>query len=396
MFVDELTESTAVLRAAEEYRRLGQRAFLKKHGIGAVYRYHVVVDDQLHDAAAIAGVAFNYQHSSRETDSPRSARSNDSESTIVSALTRLGFSVVNSEPATAAEEATWRLAVADHLRHRQDANGYVTPGLLREWGVYGGAQGVWVDAKRTSKIDPVGIAVGVLHTGRHYADDLGRDGIIYHYPTTNRGLNRDASEVAAMQRASELRVPVYVISDPKPKSSFRQVRIAWIDGWDDASRVFSLTFGVTPPRILQTHDDSDEQDFNAFGSTSRNSVKSTRVRPGQHRFKLRVIQRYGMRCHLTGVTVPEMLEAAHFIPDSSGGSTDPRNGLLMNAALHRAFDAGLFTINPETYAVECRPGLTPQDLGLRTTTIADLPKKPHPEALRWRHAWWEKQPKNTM
>jgi hypothetical protein len=45
--------------------------------------------------------------------------------------------------------------------------------LLREVGVYGGAQGVWVDTDRTRGINGAGgITVGLLHTGRHYADEL--------------------------------------------------------------------------------------------------------------------------------------------------------------------------------------------------------------------------------
>jgi hypothetical protein len=44
----------------------------------------------------------------------------------------------------------------------------VAPGLLRKLGIYGGAQGIWVDKQRTGKItdDGVGITVGVLHTGK--------------------------------------------------------------------------------------------------------------------------------------------------------------------------------------------------------------------------------------
>jgi hypothetical protein len=46
-------------------------------------------------------------------------------------------------------------------------------GLLRDAGVYGGAQGVWVDTDRTRGINGArGITVSLLHTGRHYADEL--------------------------------------------------------------------------------------------------------------------------------------------------------------------------------------------------------------------------------
>src|SRR5690349_21053433 len=72
----------------------------------------------------------------------------------------------------------------------------VAPGLLRELGIYGGAQGVWVNKLVTENFSPdgVGIAVGLLHNGSSYADDLSDDGVIYHFPNTGRSAGRDASE----------------------------------------------------------------------------------------------------------------------------------------------------------------------------------------------------------
>jgi hypothetical protein len=229
----------------------------------------------------------------------------------------------------------------------------------------------------------------------HYADDLSDNGILYHYPRTGRPGKRDSSEVNAMKRAAELRVPVFVVSDPDPKSAWRETRLAWVDGWDDDGRLFSLTFASAAPTKIQDHDDSDDEPFQMLGNSSRKKMTLTRQRPGQPRFKLKVIQRYGMRCPLSGVTLPEMLDAVHLVPDADDGVSDPRNGLPMNAALHRAFDAGLFAINPTTYAVECRPDITPADLGMKVTSLADLPKKPHPDALTWRYNWWTDQPKNA-
>jgi putative restriction endonuclease len=57
---------------------------------------------------------------------------------------------------------------------------------LRSMRVYGGAQGIWVDKATTGTLSPdgQGITVSILHTGRHYPDDLSDDGLIYHYPTT--------------------------------------------------------------------------------------------------------------------------------------------------------------------------------------------------------------------
>src|SRR5215469_16832090 len=79
----------------------------------------------------------------------------------------------------------------------------VAPAVIRDLGIYGGAQGIWVDKGATVRCsrDGNGIAVAVLRTGRSYADDAFNDGIIYHYPKTNRPGIRDESETSALRNA---------------------------------------------------------------------------------------------------------------------------------------------------------------------------------------------------
>src|SRR5262245_44039912 len=62
------------------------------------------------------------------------------------------------------------------------------PGTLHTLRIYGGAQGIWVDKNNTGHLstDGHGVTVSILHTGRHYPDDLSEDGVIYHYPSTRR------------------------------------------------------------------------------------------------------------------------------------------------------------------------------------------------------------------
>jgi len=56
----------------------------------------------------------------------------------------------------------------------------VSPGLLRELRIYGGAGGVWNDVSRTRGIGgAASVTVGLLHTGRHYPDDLSNDALLY-------------------------------------------------------------------------------------------------------------------------------------------------------------------------------------------------------------------------
>ncbi|MCA1704025.1 MAG: HNH endonuclease [Actinobacteria bacterium] len=188
-------------------------------------------------------------------------------------------------------------------------------------------------------------------------------------------------------------MPLFVISHHIRNASQRQVHLGWVEGWDDNSEMFLITFTEAAPAELLDADHSDEHEFRLTGNRSRRAPRNVRVRPGQSRFKFRVFQRYGTRCPLSGVTVPEMLDAAHLVPDAQDGTDDPRNGLPLNAALHRAFDADLFTINPDTLKVITKPnGPTLGDLGIITPNLEHLPHKPHREALQWRYqAWSERQ-----
>jgi hypothetical protein len=88
------------------------------------------------------------------------------------------------------------------------------PSVVRDVGLYGGASGVWTDTAGTRRIGGEdAVTVGLLHTGRHYDDDLSDEALIYHYPSTDRPPGRDAAEVAATKAAGRLASPS---SSPRP------------------------------------------------------------------------------------------------------------------------------------------------------------------------------------
>jgi putative restriction endonuclease len=382
----DLTERSAVVHALAEYTGLGRAGFLDRYGFGRASRYFVFNSGRLYDAEAIAGAAIGYQSGVAGTLGPDlfsagGAGAND-------ALRRLGLEVVDARPDTIAGELRWRQCLKSHLDEFA-TDGSVSPTLLRDLGVYGGgAQGVWVDSRRTAQLAVGGLAVGVLHTGIHYADDLDEHGIFYHYPNTRRPAGRDRAEVEAMKACGAHSLPIFVISKPTPNSKVRGVQLGWVAGWDDAAERVLMTFDASAPRHLITDDHSDARPFELFKSRSRRATRPARARPGQQAFKLAVFKRYGARCPLSGVAVFEMLDAAHIIPDAAFGTDDPRNGLPLNAALHRAFDANLFGINPDTLKVETadKPGLT--DLGISNPSLEHLDRPPAAEALRWRYDQW--------
>jgi putative restriction endonuclease len=248
------------------------------------------------------------------------------------------------------QEISRRLDAWDKIRKSPNWP-LVTPKEVRDLGILGGAQGVWVDKVRTSAIAPEGIAVGLLHTGKHYDDDVDETGILYHYPTTDRVASRDANEIQAIKNAKLFGIPVFVIRN---LGGAKKVELAWVNDFDDALRICVLTFhGMLPEQNSFAANQSTVSDPILFGArrTTKSSVERAERDP---MFKFNILKRFDGKCLITNIDVTEMLDAAHIIPVASGGTEDPNNGLLLSASVHRALDAGLWAINPISLRIETK------------------------------------------
>ena len=67
---------------------------------------------------------------------------------------------------------------------------------------------------------------------------------------------------------------------------------------------------------------------------------------------------YEFRCCITGLAIPDLLNASHIVPWSKDekNRVNPSNGLCLNAIHDRAFDRGLLTITSE-YSVIVSPSI---------------------------------------
>jgi putative restriction endonuclease len=382
MKIQDLTSAAAVEKSLAEYDGVGGKAFRGRHGFGSSTQYFIFHGDRLYDAKAIAGVAYGYQH---PADGPLSNRQfSGGEAATNRVLRALGFMVLDSHTDTVDAEREWRMAVWRNLLARRSGSGLVSADVVRSVGAYGNFRGIWTDKSRTERVHPAGVTMGLKHTGQHYPDDLDEDGMLYHYPVT-RQPGRDLGEVNATKAAATLRLPVFVITE---HGDLRGVKLAWVEGWEDRSSLFLVRFGDTPPLEVINRDRSEDQPFQLEGNRRHRRNGTVVRRPDQARFKIEVFQRYGPRCPFSGIEIPQMVEAAHLRGDADGGSSDARNGLPMNAALHRAFDAHLFAINPTTLMAEARPdGPSLDEMGILHPKLA-LKRFPHPDALEWRYTEW--------
>ena len=225
--------------------------------------------------------------------------------------------------------------------------GTISARSLRDLGVYGGAQGIWVDKVRTGNLAPDGVTVGLLHTGRHYPDDLSEDGLIYHYPSTSRPVSRDTAEVEATKNAARLGIPIFVIL-PGETHQTRRVRLGWVEDWDDEASLFLVLFGDAAP----AYSAPAEQD-EPFSLTDDTPIRKAlvKVRARQQVFRFQVLAQYGAKCAVCSITHPTLLKAAHIRGKREKGSDDWRNGLPLCATHHDACDAQLFAIHPETLSI---------------------------------------------
>jgi len=222
---------------------------------------------------------------------------------------------MSSNDAIVNERARRAQAWADLVRRGGPLG--VPPKLLRELSIYGGAQGIWVEKTLTRSLTPggTGITVGILHTGSSYADDLSADGVLYHYPQTGRGDARDLAEIDATKEAKRQQLPIFVITYPNPHAAVRDVRLGWVEDWDDVARIFLISFGDQPPSQQPELGESSAFQLVTGRRTRRREIEA---REGQPRFKFRVLARYGPRCAVCDFDITTVLDAAHLCPDSEG------------------------------------------------------------------------------
>jgi putative restriction endonuclease len=74
-------------------------------------------------------------------------------------------------------------------------------------------------------------------------------------------------------------------------------------------------------------------------------------RLGQGAFRLLITDAYNRRCAMTGEKTLPVLEAAHIRPYSLGGEHELSNGLLLRSDLHKLFDLGYVTVDPDDHKI---------------------------------------------
>ena len=102
-------------------------------------------------------------------------------------------------------------------------------------------------------------------------------------------------------------------------------------------------------KIGRQVEEISEVDLFDLPKAGRERDAVVKIRVNQNFFRKSVLAAYNFQCCITGLEIPELLNASHIIPWSKDkeNQVNPRNGLCLNAIHDRAFDRGFLTITPE-------------------------------------------------
>lgn len=118
--------------------------------------------------------------------------------------------------------------------------------------------------------------------------------------------------------------------------------------WTELSYQAQLIRAKMQNRDLEENINLGEIDLIPPGECREQVVRS---RVGQHFFRTAVLNSYGNRCCITGLSKTDLLVASHIKPwkvsDERVERTNPSNGLCLNSLHDKAFDQGLVTITQD-------------------------------------------------
>ncbi|OYU15859.1 MAG: hypothetical protein CFE37_03590 [Alphaproteobacteria bacterium PA4] len=120
-----------------------------------------------------------------------------------------------------------------------------------------------------------------------------------------------------------------------------------------------------------------------------------KARVGQGPFRAALLDRWGGRCPLTGISEPALLRASHIVPwnrcETDAERLNPENGLLLSALWDAAFDRGLVTFADDGAAVPL-PGLAASSFSVVVASGKDRLRElsdGNRERLRWHRRQWQ-------
>lgn len=177
-----------------------------------------------------------------------------------------------------------------------------------------------------------------------YLDAVGADGL-HRYKW--RGANPQHSDNRALREAMNRRMPLIWFLGSEP-AAYVPVTDVYLIEEEPERQQFIVSIGSWVD--LQHSGQAEEW-------LRRYLLTQTTYRLHQPMFRASVIRAYERRCAICALNHPELLDAAHIIPDrDEAGVAAVRNGLALCKIHHAAYDRGFLGIRPDL-VVEIRPDL---------------------------------------
>lgn len=172
-------------------------------------------------------------------------------------------------------------------------------------------------------------------------------------------------------------------------SAYQPIYPVWIVDDDPRNLEFVIAVDEAQRFVPRDASQTDEQ--------RRYAERLTRLRLHQPVFRARVIQAYQAQCAMCRLAHPELLDAAHILPDGHPhGLPIVPNGLSLCKIHHAAFDANILGVRPdlvvdvrhdilaEIDGPMLRHGLQEMN-GVRLLAPRARDAKPSPEAIEERY-----------
>ena len=228
---------------------------------------------------------------------------------------------------------------------------------------------------------PAALSVNTSHDSP-YDDRETPDGFVYAY----RAGDADQPDNRALRAAEQTRAPLVYFVGTAP-GLYRPIYPCFVTGDDFLRREVLLT-----PGTMAGSFDEREPVLADDPIERRYTVRETRVRLHQARFRGRVLPAYANQCAICRLKERRLLDAAHIVGDADSiGEAVVSNGLSLCTIHHRAYDEDLVGISPD-YDVHVSPRLLDDEDGpmlallqgahaSRIVLPSRLASRPDPELL---------------
>ncbi|MES2919300.1 MAG: HNH endonuclease [Pseudomonadota bacterium] len=244
-----------------------------------------------------------------------------------------------------------RSAAFTRTRRLEGIYGDSIPWAEIEKGITVNGQMIRLASKAEGIFKPKECALGALsikttvpRKGRYniYEDKESDDGY-FHYALKEGG---NLSNNRYLEQCRQYQLPVIYFIGVAP-GVYKAVYPCFIDTIDTTSG-FAL---VSPGVHIESYEAGSEASAKRPPRNiieRRYAVREVKARLHQASFRDMVLTTYHHKCAISGLPVPELLEAAHIIPDAHDlGAAEIQNGICLSRLHHRAFDAMLIGIRPD-------------------------------------------------